>query len=223
VKVDGEIVCDLGRKVDMASSTITVDEIPVKNLQGLRYYMFHKPKGYLTTLSDPQNRPTVLRFLEKLPARVYPVGRLDMDVSGLLILTNDGELAKRLMHPSYMIPKVYRARVEGVPDEGALKLLTDGSLIIGGKPISPAKARVLPTGPDKGWLELTLTEGRHRQVKRMCAACGHPVIELKRVCYCDLKLPSHLLAGQISELTSAQLQTLLKKVGLATKDKDTVA
>jgi pseudouridine synthase len=189
VFVNGEPAADVCRMFDPERSTVTVDGKAIGPAESLAYYMFHKPTGYVTTLSDPQGRPTVGLFLDRLKERVFPVGRLDRDVSGLLILTNDGDLCARLMHPSSLIPKVYRALLNGQPDDGDLELLREGKLTIEGKLAAKAKARMLDNGPDKGWLELTLTEGRKRQVKRMCAAIGHDIIRLKRVSYCGLWLP----------------------------------
>jgi pseudouridine synthase len=214
VKVDGIPATELGFKIDPALVKVTVDDQAVSQSDELGYYMFHKPGGYLTSLSDPQGRPTIRPFLEALPIRVFPVGRLDRDVSGLLILTNDGELGKRLMHPSYMVPKIYRTLVRGDPGEEELNLLRSGRLIIEGKPAAPAEARIVRTGPDRGWLELVLTEGRHRQVKRMCGAVGHGVIKLKRLAYCGLWLPEALKAGEIMELSLDQVNALKTKVGL---------
>jgi pseudouridine synthase len=214
VAVDGIPAEDVCRMFDPERSTITVDGKVVKNTQKLAYFMFHKPAGYLTTLSDPQGRQTIRPFFEKLPVRLYPVGRLDMDVSGLLILTNDGELSKRLMHPSYQVPKIYRVLVDGIPDESDLNLMRNGQLLIDNKPAAPALAKILESGPDKGWLELTLTEGRHRQVKRMCSAIGHKTIRLKRVAYCGLWLPKNLKAGQMIGLTKEEINQLRNKVGL---------
>ncbi|MDR1677071.1 MAG: rRNA pseudouridine synthase [Deltaproteobacteria bacterium] len=214
VAVDGVPAEDVCRVFDPDLSTVTLDGQVVSSAQKLAYYLFHKPTGYLTSLADPQGRPTVRPFLERLPVRVFPVGRLDMDVSGVLILTNDGELSRRLMHPSYLVPKVYLVRVNGVPDETDLERLRNGSLIIEDKPAAPAKARMLKSGPAKGWLELILTEGRNRQVKRMCAAIGHRVIELKRVAYCDLWLPDSLAVGSIVKLNKREINILKKKVGL---------
>jgi pseudouridine synthase len=199
---------------DPDNSTVTVDGEVVSGAQKLVYFMFHKPSGYLTTFSDPQGRPTIKPFLDQLDVRIFPVGRLDMDVSGLLILTNDGELNRRLMHPSFMVPKIYHVQVKGIPDAVDLMSLRDGRLTIDGKPAAPAKAEMLQYGPDKGWLELTLTEGRHRQVKRMCSAIGHPTIELKRVAFCGLWLPSRLKAGQMIPLTGKEISKLKNKVGL---------
>ena len=152
VAIDGEVVTELGKKVDPDISDVLVDGRKVGAAEMPAYYMFHKPAGFVTTMSDPQGRPTILDLIKGLGPRVYPVGRLDQDVSGLLILTNDGELAKRLMHPSYMIPKVYRAKVIGRPDRAFVEALSSGELIICGKPAAPAKARTLASGPDRGWV-----------------------------------------------------------------------
>jgi 23S rRNA pseudouridine2605 synthase len=214
VLVDGVPALDVGRKIDPDKARVEVDGRTVAGIQDLRYFMFHKPAGFLTSFHDPQGRPTVRPFLEGLTVRVFPVGRLDMDVSGLLILTNDGELGKRLMHPSSLIPKVYRVLVQGVPDEGDLERMRRGRLIIDHRPAAPAKAQILASGPDRGWLELTLTEGRHRQVKRMCSAIGHKVVRLKRVAYCGIALPGDLPWGQIRQLTRAQVDRLRNAVGL---------
>jgi pseudouridine synthase len=214
VSVNGEVVADQGRLVDPDTARITVAGRPLAKSEPQRYYMFHKPENYLTSMGDPFGRPTIRPFLERLDVRVYPVGRLDNDVSGVLILTNDGELGKRLMHPSYMVPKTYRARVKGEPSERELDMIRSGKLVVGDKPCAPARARMLDSGPDAGWLELTLTEGRHRQVKKMCAAVGHRVVKLKRIAYCGLRLPGTLKAGDIVELDDAQVRHLKVKVGL---------
>jgi pseudouridine synthase len=214
VKVNGQIIKELGTRADPKTDVITVDNKEIKPVDFLTYFMFHKPVGYLTSMSDPKGRPTIKPFLEKLKPRVYPVGRLDMDVSGFLVLTNDGELARRLMHPSFMVPKIYRVLTQNRPGPEALSLLRSGQLIIGDKPTAPAKAEILTKGEDKGWLELTLTEGRHRQVKRMCSAVGHPVIKLKRVSYAGLWLDPNLPPGSIRKLTQKEINLLKKIVGL---------
>ncbi|MDR2387176.1 MAG: rRNA pseudouridine synthase [Deltaproteobacteria bacterium] len=220
VTVDGQVTEAPGHMIDPETATVALDGQVVGPPQKLAYYMFHKPSGFLTTLDDPRGRPTVKGFLDKLPVRVYPVGRLDLDVSGLLILTNDGQLAMRLMHPSYLVSKIYRAKVKGLPSEEKLDLLRTGQILILGKPAAPAKARMLKSGPDKGQLELTLTEGRHRQVKRMCAAIGHEVIRLKRIAYCDLPLPPDLPPGQTRKLSPSEIRHLKAQVGLVPADSD---
>lgn len=214
VAIDGVTVDALGKKVDPEISLITVDGRAVSGAQAPIYLLFHKPAGYVTTLKDPQGRPTVMDLIKGIGQRVFPVGRLDRDVSGALILTNDGELAKRLMHPSFMVPKVYHVKVEGRPDQQFVSDLSSGRLIIEGKPAAPAAARVLRSGDDKGWVELVLTEGRNRQVKRMCAAAGRPVEILKRVAYCGLKLPPSLAPGQYKPLSAKEVDVLKSKVGL---------
>ncbi|MDR1576700.1 MAG: rRNA pseudouridine synthase [Deltaproteobacteria bacterium] len=208
VRVNGQIVHDLGYKADLSVDEIELDDQPVKPLERPSYYMFHKPVGYLTTLFDPYGRPTIKVFLDRLPWRVYPIGRLDYDVSGVLILTNDGVLAQRLMHPSYAVPKVYRAKVKGTLTKEALILLASGTLMIGDKPAAQAQARLVNQGVDQGWLELTLTEGRHRQVKHMCAAVGHPVIVLKRLAYGGLPLDPALKPGDLRALSPEEILTL---------------
>lgn len=210
VKVNGQVVDQPGLKVDPAKAAIVVDGRPLPPPQRPRYYMFHKPAGYLTTLSDPKGRPTIKPFLESLPARVFPVGRLDMDVEGLLILTNDGDLAKKLMHPSFQVPKVYRVKVAGRPDEADLEKLRSGRLMLGSRPAAPAGAELIKEAEDRAWLLLTLTEGRHHQVKRMCSAVGHPVLKLKRISYAGLELGA-LRREMIRPLSASEIH-MLKEV-----------
>jgi 23S rRNA pseudouridine2605 synthase len=149
--------------------------------QSLRYVLLHKPAGTVTTARDPQGRPTVVGLVEEIPERVVPVGRLDADTTGALLLTNDGPLAHRLAHPRYGVEKVYEVDVEGEPDDAALEQLAAGVELDDGR-TAPAKVRRL--GPAK--LELTLHEGRKHQVKRMCEAVGHPVLRLHRSRYAGL-------------------------------------
>ncbi|MDR2459209.1 MAG: rRNA pseudouridine synthase [Deltaproteobacteria bacterium] len=215
VTVNGQKVTQLGAKASLGVDEILVDGNPLAGPQHLGYYMFHKPKGYLTALSDLKlKRPTVAKFFDHLPHRVYPVGRLDRDVSGFLILTNDGTLAARLMHPSYEVSKVYRALVTGIPKKKEMGLLRSGKLIICGKAALPAAASIIETYKDSSLLELTLTEGRHRQVKRMLKAIGHPVIELERISYAGIELDPKLSPGQLRELLAKEIKTLKDRVGL---------
>jgi 23S rRNA pseudouridine2605 synthase len=193
VTVNGRVAAEPGLKVDPARDEILVDGRLLGPPEKPVYFMFHKPAGCLTTLDDPQGRPPIKLFLDRLPARVFPVGRLDMDVEGLLLLTNDGPLARRLMHPSSRVPKVYRVKVEGLPTEADLEKLRSGGLRLGDRPAAAAGADLLKTAREespqaRAWLLLTLTEGRRRQVKRMCSAIGHPVLKLKRVSYAGLDL-----------------------------------
>ena len=179
---------------------VEVDGRPVE-LQRLAYVLLHKPAGVVTTARDPQGRPTVVDLVDH-EARVVPVGRLDADTTGVLLLTNDGPLAHRLAHPRYGVEKVYEADVEGDPDEEALARLRVGFELDDGL-TAPAGARRL--GP--GRVELTLHEGRKHQVKRMLAAVGHPVRRLRRTAYAGLRADG-LEPGQWRELTAGELSAL---------------
>ncbi len=173
VRVNGERAV-LGRRVDVDHDTIEVDGVRVGVRSGLVYYLLNKPRGVVTTASDPQGRPTVVELVPLEP-RVFPVGRLDADTEGLLVLTNDGELAHRLTHPSFGVDKEYLAHVRGDPHPAALRRLREGVDLDDG---ATAPARV--TRVDEGVLRITIHEGRNRQVRRMCEAVGHPVLRLVR-------------------------------------------
>jgi len=170
--------------------------------QGLRYVLLNKPAGTVTTARDPQGRPTVVQLVEDIPERVVPVGRLDADTTGALLLTNDGPLAHRLAHPRYGVEKVYEVDVEGEPDDPALEQLAAGVELDDGL-TAPASVRRL--GPAK--LELTLHEGRKHQVKRMCEAVGHPVLRLHRSRYADLTVEG-LEPGAWRELEPSEVKRL---------------
>ena len=170
--------------------------------QPLAYVLLHKPAGVVTTASDPQGRPTVVDLVAEHETRLVPIGRLDADTTGALLLTNDGELAHRLAHPRYEVEKVYVAEVEGEPSEEALRQLAQGIELDDG-PTAPAEARRL--GPSK--VELSIHEGRKHQVKRMLAAVGHPVTQLHRSRYADLTVED-LGPGESRELTGAEVERL---------------
>jgi 23S rRNA pseudouridine2605 synthase len=170
--------------------------------QDLKYVLLHKPAATVTTASDPQGRPTVVELVEEIPERVVPVGRLDADTTGALLLTNDGPLAHRLAHPRYGVEKVYEVDVEGEPDDAALRQLAAGVELDDG-PTAPANVRRL--GPAK--LELTLHEGRKHQVKRMCEAVGHPVLRLHRSRYAGLTVEG-LEPGRWRELEPSEVKRL---------------
>jgi 23S rRNA pseudouridine2605 synthase len=189
-----------------AGDTVEVDGRPVAKQQ-LAYRLLHKPAGTVTTARDPQGRPTVVALVPDEP-RVVPVGRLDADTTGALLLTNDGRLAHRLAHPRYEIDKVYVADVQGDPGRDALRRLADGLDLDDGC-TAPARARRL--GP--GRIELTLHEGRKHQVKRMCEAVGHPVRRLHRSGYAGLDVRS-LEPGEWRDLSSAEVAALRRLVGL---------
>jgi pseudouridine synthase len=179
---------------------VEVDGRPVA-AQKLTYVLLHKPPGTVTTARDPQGRPTVVELVDT-PERVVPVGRLDADTTGALLLTNDGPLAHRLAHPRYGVEKVYEVEVEGEPDEEALRRLAEGVELEDGL-TAPASARRL--APSK--LELTLHEGRKHQVKRMCEAVGHPVVRLHRPRYASLEL-GELAPGSWRELSAPEIAEL---------------
>jgi len=200
VTVNGE-VAELGRRVDVDVDEVAVNGVIIGVRPGLVHLLLHKPVGVVTTADDPHGRPTVLELVPDEP-RVFPVGRLDMDTEGLLLLTNDGDLAHRLTHPSFGVEKKYVAHVDGEPTRGELRLLREGVELDDGL-TAPAKAALL--GP--GVLRLTIHEGRNRQVRRMCEAIGHPVKRLIRTRIgplADRKLKS----GQWRPLTPDELRAL---------------
>jgi 23S rRNA pseudouridine2605 synthase len=176
VSVDGEPAV-LGARVT-ASSRVAVDGVPVPTAPDLVYYLLHKPTRVVTTAHDPEGRPTVVGLVPPEP-RVFPVGRLDYDTAGLLVLTNDGELAQLLTHPRHGVEKTYLAEVAGLPSRGALRQLRDGVGLDDG-PTAPARARVVGQHADAAAVELTIHEGRTRQVRRMLETVGHPVARLVR-------------------------------------------
>jgi 23S rRNA pseudouridine2605 synthase len=198
VRVNGE-VAGLATFVER-TDRVELDGRPLE-LEPLAYVLLHKPAGVVTTASDPHGRPTVVDLVE-LPRRIVPVGRLDADTTGALLLTNDGRLAHRLMHPRYEVDKVYEADVEGEPDEEALRRLAEGLELDDG---TTAPAGVRRLGPSR--LELTLHEGRNRQVRRMCEAVGHPVTHLHRREYAGLTLEG-VEPGKWRELTPAEVAAL---------------
>jgi 23S rRNA pseudouridine2605 synthase len=202
VHVDGELVRDPARDVN-ERNRVTVDERELSGAEAPVVYALHKPVGTLSTARDPGGRPTVVELIPER-RRLYPVGRLDADSSGLILLTNDGALANRLTHPRYEVPKTYRVRVARAPvSERALNALCAGVELEDG-PTAPASARRLRGG---GELELTIREGRNRQVRRMCEAVGHPVLALQRVAFGPLRLGA-LAVGEHRRLSNAELSVL---------------
>jgi 23S rRNA pseudouridine2605 synthase len=203
VRVDGELVRDPARDVD-ERSRVEVDGRLLAGPEPRVVYVLHKPVGVLSTARDPHGRPTVVELLGER-RRLYPVGRLDADSSGLILLTNDGALAERLTHPRYEVPRTYRVRVAGGPvGERALGALRAGVELEDG-PTAPARVRRLRGSGDE--LELTLHEGRNRQVRRMLEAVGHPVLALQRVAFGPLRLEG-LAPGAHRRLEGAELRGL---------------
>jgi 23S rRNA pseudouridine2605 synthase len=203
-----EVVAVLGRRVDSRADQVEVDGVLVAVDEGLVHYLLHKPRGVVTTAHDPQDRRTVVELVPREP-RVFPVGRLDADSEGLLVLTNDGQLAHRLTHPSFGVDKEYVAEVTGHPAPAALRSLRHGVQLDDGV-TAPAKVSLLaPTV-----LRLTIHEGRNRQVRRMCEAVGHPVLRLVRTRIGPLT-DSRLAAGQWRRLTAAEVQALAEAAAKA--------
>lgn len=200
VLVNGEVAV-LGRRVDVDTDEITVDGAPVGVRPDLVHYLLHKPGGVVTTAEDTHGRPIVVDLVPGEP-RVFPVGRLDLDTEGLLLLTNDGVLTHRLTHPSFGVEKEYLAWVEGEPSRGSMRRLREGVELDDG-PTAPAKV----AQPTPGLLRITIHEGRNRQVRRMCEAVGHPVKRLVRTRIGPLT-DKKLKAGEWRHLTREEVRSL---------------
>jgi 23S rRNA pseudouridine2605 synthase len=209
VRVNGQVVTILGTKVDPERDRIEVDGRPIRT-EAHVYVMLNKPAGYVTTAKDPQGRPTVLDLVASVPQRVFPVGRLDRDTRGLLLLTNDGYLAHRLTHPSFEVVKVYRAKLQGAISRQAVHRLRNG-VLLDGRMTAPAQVRVLSRSIDSSWIEIAIHEGRNRQVRRMAQAVGFPVIELVRIQFGPLRL-GDLPSGNFRYLQEVEVQALRNTV-----------
>ncbi|HJP16829.1 MAG TPA: pseudouridine synthase [Acidimicrobiales bacterium] len=204
VKVNGQ-EAQLGCRVEIETDLVTVDGAPIGVRPDFVYYLLNKPAGVVTTADDPQGRPTVVEIVHSDP-RVFPVGRLDSDTEGLLILTNNGELTHRLTHPSFGVEKEYVAVVEGNPSRSSLRLLREGVDLEDGK-TSPAKVALI----EEGTIRLTIHEGRNRQVRRMCSTVGHQVKRLIRTRIGPLSDRS-LSPGEWRELTMTEIRSLERAV-----------
>ncbi|MCI5163551.1 MAG: rRNA pseudouridine synthase [Candidatus Electrothrix sp. AX5] len=186
VKVDGKPVTQPGLKVDPEQVVITVDGKPLREEKKI-YILLHKPRGYVTTMSDPQGRPIVTDLLPEIKERLFPVGRLDLDSEGALLLTNDGALANQVLHPRFEVNKTYEATVRDLPKKSDLQRLEQG-IVLDGKKTWPAQLRILKKKKDVTVIEIIIHEGKKRQVRKMFQAVGHPVIRLKRTAYGRLRL-----------------------------------
>lgn len=212
VTVNDEVVTALGTKVDPAQDIIKINNQVIAKKEDKIYIMLNKPGGYVTTAKDTHGRPTVLDLVKDVQARVYPVGRLDNETEGLLLLTNDGQLAYRLTHPKYKVDKVYEAWVKGIPEHQELIKLRAGIVLEDGL-TAPAVVQVLAKMKDKALIEITIHEGRNRQVRRMFAAIGHPVLSLKRTRMGPLNIDIHL--GKYRLLTGEEIKALNKYTKLS--------
>lgn len=206
------ITAELGMVITPSRDCVLVDGRRVKLPESYTYVLLHKPENVITTMEDPQGRLTVKDYLKGIKARIYPVGRLDRDVGGILLFMDDGELAHRLAHPRYGIKKVYEALVKGHVSQGTAQKLRRGIILEDG-PTAPAGVRIRWSKPDRTLLELTLHEGRKREVKRMCAHIGHPIITLRRIQFAGLSLGT-LSPGSWRFLTQEEVRKLRKQVNL---------
>jgi pseudouridine synthase len=212
VSVNDQVVEDLGSKIDESRDRVAVDGKPVRGRGGHIYWMLNKPPGILVTLDDPFERRTIRTLLPDLPDGVYPVGRLDKDSEGLLILTNDGDLAFRLTHPRFEVAKRYVVRVRGLVEDASVVRLRAG-VFVDGKRTAPAKVEIFERSARGTVLQIEIHEGRKREIRKMLDAVGHPVLALKRVMFAGLSL-SHLPAGHRRPLTGAEILRLKKAAGL---------
>ena len=213
ISVNNQVVEELGLRVDEDKDVVRVDGRKIQVKTEPVYILLNKPAGYLVTLKDPFRRPTVRTLLPASLGRVFPVGRLDLATEGLLVLTNDGELAFRLSHPRFGVKKVYLAKIKGEPDKEALRRLERGVHLEGAK-TAPARVVLLAPGQKSSWLRLELQEGRKREVREMCRAVGHPVLELRRVEFAGLGL-GNLKPGQWRHLEPGEVRRLKSLVNIA--------
>lgn len=206
VKVNGKVITELGVKVS-PSDRVEVEEIQIQREEPV-YFLFYKPRGVISTVKDEKGRKAVTDFFPDIKERIFPIGRLDYDTSGLLLLTNDGDFANLLMHPRSEIDKVYVAKTEGIPQKEALRKLEKGVRLEDGK-TAPAKVKMLSSDKKKqtAIIEIAIHEGRNRQVRRMFEAIGHPVAKLKRERYGFLTLGG-LKAGEMRELTPHEVKQI---------------
>lgn len=205
VTVNGK-VAHLGDKADPARDHVKVKGKLLPRAEHLAYFLFYKPRGVLTAAGEDPDHPTVAAFFRDQPLRLFPVGRLDLDSEGLLVVTNDGELAHGLMHPASQVPKRYRVKTKGVPGPKAIARLQKGVALEDGR-TAPAEVRLLETTATNAWLEVTLHEGRYRQVRRMFDQVGHSVLKLKRTGYAFLRAGA-LKPGTYRVLTATEVDRL---------------
>jgi 23S rRNA pseudouridine2605 synthase len=211
VRVDGRLVTELGTKVDPRTSRIEVDGQRIVR-QAHVYVLMHKPRGVVSTMSDPQGRPTVREILATVPGRVYPVGRLDFNTSGVLLATNDGDFSEGLLHPRKAVPKTYVVKVQGEMPPKALDLWKRGVKLESSTTL-PAKVKVLRYEAGKTWLEVTITEGQNQQIRRMGEASGFRVMRLARLSFAGITADG-LRPGEWRDLTAEELMELRADYGV---------
>ena len=214
VEVNGH-PAEIGESVDPSRDRVRLDGKPVALGSRRVLIAFNKPSGCVTTASDPQGRKTVMDFLPDFGARIFPVGRLDYDAEGLLLLTNDGELANRLLHPRYGVSKVYDVKIKGHPDRKTIEELRNGVRIEEGV-TAPAQVEVLRRLPGSAWIRLTLHQGWNRQIKRMGLAVGHPVLKIRRIAYGPVDL-GRLPTGEHRRLSLDEIRKIYGEANLFTE------
>lgn len=207
VKVNGKTVTEMGFKIDPNKDTVIVDGRKIDDDEKAIYLLLNKPRGYITTASDQFNRKKVTDLID-LPYRIFPVGRLDYDTSGLLILTNDGDLTYKLTHPKFKVEKVYVSKIKGVPTQAKIQAFKSG-LQIEDYITAPANFKILSTDSNFSTVEITIREGKNRQIRKMCDAIGHPVIELERVAMGKIQL-GNLKLGSWRHLKEEEINYLKK-------------
>ncbi|MCL1997898.1 MAG: rRNA pseudouridine synthase [Turicibacter sp.] len=204
VTVNGTVVDKLGTRIDPDTDIVTVDGKIVQSQPKQLYIALHKPISVVSSVTDPRNRPVVMDFVKDISARIFPVGRLDYDTSGLILLTNDGRLTQALTHPKHVIPKKYIADLKGVPNYRALAAFRSGLKIDDGIKTAPAKIEITRKKHDSCKVCITIFEGRNRQIRKMCDAIGHPVTKLKRISIGKISL-NDLPVGKHRHLTAKEL------------------
>jgi len=215
VKVNGKVVTEMGTKVHPLKDRVSVDGKSLK-LDTKKYYvLLNKPRGYVTTMDDPQGRKTVAELVKGVPVRLHPIGRLDYDTEGLLLMTNDGDLTYALTHPKHEIRKIYTARVAGIPQPADLALLAGGVELVDGL-TAPAEVAMIDVIDGNAILEIVIHEGRNRQVRRMCEKIGHPVVRLKRKGLAFLTLDK-VARGRCRHLTGREITALKRLAGLSSE------
>ncbi|MEW6411635.1 MAG: pseudouridine synthase [Candidatus Zixiibacteriota bacterium] len=212
VSVNGAVVDKVGTIIDEAVDEVTVDGTSVNPVEELIYVVLNKPPNVMTTLADPFGRKTIVHFLEDLGARVYPVGRLDFDTEGVLLLTNDGDLAYRLAHPRYQVPKMYDVKVQGEFTESDAARIAGGIELEDGA-VGRGQVKLVSHTGRISRIRIVLTEGRKREVKQLCKAVGHPVVKLRRTDFAGITVRG-LKLGKWRKLTSEEISHLKKLVGL---------
>jgi 23S rRNA pseudouridine2605 synthase len=207
VTVNGAVVSQLGAKADPDADEIRVDGMLILPEASKVYLMLHKPRGYVTTLNDPERRAVVTDLLPGISERIFPVGRLDYDSEGLLLLTNDGNFSQRVQHPRSKIPKTYMAKIDGNLTKNEIRALSEGIKLSDGN-FKPENLQILRTNRKSSWLALTIAEGRNRLIRRGMESLGHPVVRLIRTAIADISL-GNMKAGTFRHLTKREVQHLL--------------